>query len=416
MLLCLLFWPSFRIKGHRFSTFYLPPLLGLLLLLCFGLLKPEDYFGGLIQGGAMNPLEILALFFSMAFISTVLDEVGFFAFLADKMVQKAKGSQFALFLSLYALCSILTTFTSNDIVILTFTPFLLCFAKEAKIDPIPYLVCEFVAANTWSMLFIFGNPTNVYLASKFGLDFISYLSKMALPTVFASLASLSFMLLLFQKKLKGKIEVEQEKTRLGDPFLLISSLVILLGATVLMALSGFLNLPMWIFASIGAGLLLILALFRSLSLKTKPVLLLSSLKRLPFTLAPFLLSMFGIVMAFSSVGLSLDFGNWLNQFSPVWGYGLASFLSANVMNNLPMSVLFGDVLSLSNAPSQALFACIASSNLGAILTPLGALAGILWMGILKDHGVSFSFGKFCLYGVAISLPSLLASLAALMIG
>ena len=363
----------------------------------------------------MNPLEILALFFSMAFISTVLDEVGFFAFLADKMVQKAKGSQLALFLSLYALCSILTTFTSNDIVILTFTPFLLCFAKEAKIDPIPYLVCEFVAANTWSMLFIFGNPTNVYLASKFGLDFVSYLSKMALSTVFASLASLSFMLLFFQKKLKGKIEVEQEKTRLGDPFLLISSLVILLGATVLMALSGFLDLPMWIFASIGAGLLLILALFRSLSLKTKPVLLLSSLKRLPFTLAPFLLSMFGIVMAFSSVGLSLDFGNWLNQFSPVWGYGLASFLSANVMNNLPMSVLFGDVLSLSNAPSQALFACIASSNLGAILTPLGALAGILWMEILKDHGVPFSFGKFCLYGVAISLPSLLASLAALMI-
>lgn len=57
--------------------------------------------------------------------------------------------------------AILTIFTSNDIVILTFTPFICYFSKNAKINPIPYLVAEF-AATTYSMMLIIGNPTNIY--------------------------------------------------------------------------------------------------------------------------------------------------------------------------------------------------------------------------------------------------------------
>ena len=70
--------------------------------------------------------------------------------------------------------AILTIFTSNDIVILTFTPFICYFSKNAKINPIPYLVAEFAAANTYSMMLIIGNPTNIYLATSASIDFISY--------------------------------------------------------------------------------------------------------------------------------------------------------------------------------------------------------------------------------------------------
>ena len=38
-------------------------------------------------------------------------------------------------------------------------------AKNASINPIPYLAAEFVAANTWSMALIIGNPTNIYLVT-----------------------------------------------------------------------------------------------------------------------------------------------------------------------------------------------------------------------------------------------------------
>ena len=142
----------------------------------------------------------------MTALSVFLDEMGFFKYLATLATKKAKANQFSLFLTLYLLVSVLTVFTSNDIVILTFTPFICYFAKNTKINPVPYLVAEFAAANTWSMMLIIGNPTNVYIASAAGIDFISYLAVMALPTVVAGLCSLGVLYLLFRKSLKKPLE------------------------------------------------------------------------------------------------------------------------------------------------------------------------------------------------------------------
>lgn len=77
----------------------------------------------------------------------------------------------------------MTVFTSNDVIILTFTPPICIFAKKAKISPLPFLFGEFIAANTWSMALIVGNPTIVYLAQSAGITFVEYVSVMALPTL-----------------------------------------------------------------------------------------------------------------------------------------------------------------------------------------------------------------------------------------
>ena len=415
MLLLLIFLPKIQIGKVSLSTFYWPPLLALIILLAIGDLPLDQYLSGLTSSSGMNPLEILALFFSMTFISSILDEVGFFSYLANQMVKKAGGSQRILFLSLYGICALLTMFTSNDIVIITFTPFIIFFARDTHIDPIPFLIGEFVAANTWSSLFIFGNPTNVYLSSYFGLDFVKYLSYMWLPTLVAGLVSLGIMFLLFNKKLSKKMEMEYHEIHIKSHFILVVSLILLGLTTILMAISSYLNLSMWIFASAAALILIFTLLIYYLLKREKPVVFLDGLKRLPFTLAPFLLSMFGIVMALSIDGVSEKFASFLNTFNTTWSYGIASFFISNLMNNIPMSVFFGDLLQYLPAgiPSKSLYSTILSSNLGAILTPLGALAGVMWMRILKEHGVSFSFGKFCLYGAVISIPSFLLSCSSL---
>ena len=118
--------------------------------------------------------KILVLFISMTLLSIFLDELGFFRFLASVALKRAGKNQFKLFFLLYATVSVLTVFTSNDIIILSFTPFVCYFAKNARINPLPYLAAEFVAANTWSMALIIGNPTNIYLVTAAGGDFSSY--------------------------------------------------------------------------------------------------------------------------------------------------------------------------------------------------------------------------------------------------
>src|SRR5574344_1745324 len=110
MLICLLFFPTIKIKGISFQTFWLPPLISSLILLISSLV-PFDYFSSfLVSSKSINPLEILGLFLSMSFISLVLDEAGFFSYLASKVIKKAGKSQIKVFIFIYLLTSLLTIF------------------------------------------------------------------------------------------------------------------------------------------------------------------------------------------------------------------------------------------------------------------------------------------------------------------
>ena len=74
-----------------------------------------------------------------------------------------------------------------------------------------------------------------------------------------------------------------------------------------------------------------------------------------------------------------------------------------------MSVLFSRITN--DLPS--VYATIVGSNIGAFLTPIGALAGIMWSGLLKNHNAKFGYLDFVKYGAAISLPTLAVCLAVL---
>jgi arsenical pump membrane protein len=370
-------------------------------------------FGDADRQSAINPLQILVLFISMTFLSIVLDEAGFFAFLASKAVRLAKGSQFLLFSILYALTSFLTIFTSNDIIILTFTPFLVFFSKAAKVNPMPYLVGEFVAANTWSLLFLIGNPTNIYLGASFSLTFTSYFLAMWPSTVMAGIVSYFIMILLFIKALREPISLSFQEAPIKDKFLLFSSLSCLSICIVLLVISSFLDLPMWLIAGSSALVLLLLAGVYALVHKDRAAYLGHSLARLPYTIIPFILSMFALVMALKQNGLTLQIATLLSGADEVWGYGFSSLLVCNLINNIPMSVLYTEVIRDGGASLRAVYASIIGSNIGAFLSPVGALAGVMWMSILKRYDIRFTFFDFMKYGALIALPSMAAALAGL---
>ncbi len=399
--------PNINIKGHSFSTFYIAPLIGLILLLSIGLLPVDDYIGNLLNDTSVNPLQILVIFFSMALLSTALDETGFFKYLASVLALKAKHSQMALFLILYGLISVLTVFTSNDIIVITFTPFIVFFCKRSKVNPLPYLIGEFVAANTWSTFLIVGNPTNIYLAGYFGVDFFDYMAHMALPTLFCGLTALGLLVLVFRRKLALPLSGEGEIDPIKDEPMFIASAVLLGASIILLSVSSYIDLPMWEIALGAAVLMLIFLSIYSMTAKKARPLYLSCLKRLPYGLAPFLLSMAGIVLSLDLHG----FTGWLADFlsglgSPILSYGVAGYVFANVFNNIPMSILMGDVLSkVASLPLEALYADILASNVAAFFSPLGALAGVMFMGLLRNSGVKYSFGDFLKYGAIVGIPT-----------
>lgn len=403
---------------YRIRIFYwTAPVIGALALIISGLLPLKTVWSGLTSSGSINPLKILVLFISMTTLSIFLDEAGLFAYLAGVALKSARTSQTKLFLILFALVSVLTVFTSNDIIILTFTPFICYFSKNAKIDPVPYLFGEFVAANTWSMMLIIGNPTNIYLALAANIGFGEYTAHMALPTVFAGLAALGMLLLIFRKQLAQPINADNETPKMRDKGMVIIGVIHLAICTVLLVVSSYVGLEMWyITLGFAVSLFICINVYKRVRSVRQPILR-HTLARAPWELIPFVLSMFLIVLSLEEYNVTALICNFMGESFPIWKYGAASFLSANIMNNIPMAVAFSSITShLSEAALMpASYASIVGSNLGAYFTPLGALAGIMWAGILKKMGIPFSYKKYISYGIRISIPVLIAALAGLTI-
>lgn len=410
--------PSINIGKYHIRIFYwTAPVLGSIALLLFRLLPLPVMWEGLTSSGSINPLKILTLFISMTTLSIYLDEVGFFSYIAGISLKFAKTSQLRLFCVLFLLVSVLTVFTSNDIIILTFTPFICYFSKKAEIDPMPYLFGEFVAANTWSMMLIIGNPTNIYLATANGIGFGAYTAHMLLPTLFAGITAFLLLLMIFRKPLSQPISIKEEKPAIRDKGLVIIGLLHLAFCTILLILSSYIGLEMWyITLGFAVSLFLCVTIYKKKK-GVKEHVLLHTIMRAPWELIPFVLSMFLLVLTLDRYQVTTIVSDFFGTDHLVWKYGIASFLSANVMNNIPMSVAFSSIVSHLPEANRlsAAYASIIGSNIGAYFTPLGALAGIMWSGILNKMGIPFSFRKYISYGIRISIPVLIATLLGLLI-
>lgn len=414
--LSILLFPHIKIKHLKLDTYWLIALLGAIILVATTLCPIDQIVSSWTSKTAVNPLKILVLFFSMTVLSIYLDELGLFRYLASVAVNKAKSHQYVLFFVLYFLVAILTIFTSNDIVILTFTPFVCFFCKHAKISPLPYLIAEFTAANTWSMMFIIGNPTNIYLATSAGITFIGYLKIMLVPTIAAGLVELLIIYLLFRKKLKEPIyNDELVEVHIDSKADLVIGGVHLLVCLVFLIISPYIHIEMWLVAVICAASLLVCSFIMRLIRKKEWIYLEDCFIRLPYQLIPFILSMSVVVIALNYQGIALQIGDFLNQGSIIFNYGVSSFLLSNVINNIPMSILFSNIpTALTNGSYlKATYASIIGSNIGAFLTPIGALAGIMFSNLLNKYDMKFTFLDFIKYGSIISLPVLATSLLTL---
>ena len=407
--LSILFFPKIKIGKFSISTYWLIALTGAIILLATGLAPIKEVWSELTSNTTINPIKIIILFFSMTCLSIFLDEVGLFKFLANFAAKKAKNNQFALFTIFYLLTAALTIFTSNDIVILTFTPFICFFCKNSKINPIPYLVAEFSAANTWSLMLIIGNPTNIYLATSANIGFFDYFKIMALPTLCAGLIEYAVLLLVFFRKLKTPLQIVDEEVHIENKVALFVGLGHLLTCLVFLIISSYIHVEMWLISLICASSLLIFTLVMCLVTKKNWTYLTGSLKKLPYPLIPFFLSMFVVVVAINYQGISEKLAELLSHTNTIWTYGFSSFFVSNLINNIPMSILYSNMCN----NNMAVYASIVGSNIGAFLTPTGALAGIMFTNLVNEHQTKYSFLDFIKYGAVISLPIIAVALLTL---
>lgn len=105
MILTILFFPSIQIKKLKISTYWVIPLISAIALVVLKQINIKELIDITFHSSNMNPFKILLLFLSMTLLSIFLDEVGFFRYLAFRLLKNATQNQIQLFIILYIVVS-----------------------------------------------------------------------------------------------------------------------------------------------------------------------------------------------------------------------------------------------------------------------------------------------------------------------
>ncbi|HQO10180.1 MAG TPA: ArsB/NhaD family transporter [Clostridiales bacterium] len=383
-------------------------IISIMLLIILQLIDFETIRLGLEGDGRLRPWEIIVIFFTVAYVSVSLDITGIFDFLAYRIVLLSKGNGLTLFVFFYLFSSILTVFTSNDIVILTLTPIIFYLGKHAHLNVVPLLFAEFFGANTLSMFLYIGNPTNIIIGNSIGLGFLEYTQVMWLPSLVAAAANLIFLYLFFKKditaKFGQKLESAYEVTSWNDASISSVLTLIMLG---ILAFSQHIGLEIWEVTTAFAAVFIIKDLIFRLGSFQKTV------KKMPWQILPFILAFFILVANLKIIEAVDSLAAYLSDISgglgsSIFFNGTIGFLLVNIINNQPATILYSNILVSDQfiAPDAsfygAAYAVIAASNLGANLTLIGALAGLMWKRILKKKKLNISYWYFLKIGLIIT--------------
>ncbi|MBO4251568.1 MAG: hypothetical protein J5911_02785 [Clostridia bacterium] len=414
MIISVLFKPYLSFGKAKVGLYVIICVAGAACELIFGELSFSQALAGISADSSVNPLKILALFLSMTLISVCLGDSGFFHLVAKKAFTLSKGKNLSLFFILYAVVSALTVFTSNDIVILTFTPIICIFCKKSGVSPVPFLIGEFVAANTWSMALIVGNPTNVYLAQSAGVSFADYFKVMALPALAAGVTAFIVLFALFGKTLSKKSAAKVPdgaalaSARVNLPCM-VAALIALIGVIIALALANLIGVEMWLITVIFASALLLFNIVYGVARGEGLVRAASGIKKTPWELVPFILSMFVIVLSLEKSGITESIAAALVKSDKTDGaaFGFLSAGLSNLLNNIPTSVITEKIIAGKSL--AATYGAVIGTNIGAFITPVGALAGIMWTKILSGYGIKLPFRKFFVFGVTVAIPTLFAA-------
>ena len=396
MTLSFFLFPKIKM-GKKFSidTYWVVTLSGALLILLINYSIAGDILSLFIENNSTNPFKIIVLFLSLTFISKFLDNVGLFNYLATRASRIGKGNQLIIFTAFYFLISLLTILTNNDIIIIV-TPIMIYFAKAAKVKPLPYLIMVCFVLNTLSTTFLTTNVSNLYLASFFGITYFDYFLKLTPVSLILMVVLYLLLIIIFYKDLKVKIEVEVEKEAIKNKFLLVIGLFSLSATTILLIVSNLINIEMYLITLLFALFDLIIAISYCFIKKEDKGYFIKPIKTLPYEFIPFLVSMFVIISSLNQTPLLKDIGALINSIESTeletLTYGLTSALSANLVNNVPMALLYGNILNSGSLTSlNNVYSVILASNLCALITPCGALSSLMFMRICKENRVEITY-------------------------
>jgi Na+/H+ antiporter NhaD/arsenite permease-like protein len=183
-------------------------------------------------------------------MAITLDVTGILQAAAFWVSNKGGNNGRKLYFYFYLLLTLISMVVGNDPIILSGTAFLVYYTAATNLEPVAWLISEFAAANTASMVLFVGNPTNVVICEGFRINNAAFTAYTILPFLACSIscyAALSFQFRASKhvpRRLNviGKLNVREV---LRDPVSAIFGGVLLLTCLVLVIALSFIHVDVW---------------------------------------------------------------------------------------------------------------------------------------------------------------------------
>lgn len=380
--------------------------LGAALLLLLRLISVPRAVSAVRKG-----MDVYLFLTGMMLLAELARREGVFDWLATLAVKMARGSRSRLFVLVYSVGILVTTFLSNDATAVVLTPAVYAAVKKARAEALPYLfACAFIA-NAASFVLPISNPANLVVYGKQMPALLPWLKLFILPSILSIGATFLVLRFVSRRDLQGEMETVADSAKLSAggrraAWGILFTGIILVGAS---AFGRDLGLPTCL-AAVGAVLL---------ATRFDRSELTGTVREISWSVLPLVAGLFVLVEALDGAGALEDAGRGLRALiaMPYITGALAGAFSvgfvSNVMNNLPSGLLTGGAVRAVHVPGYIHHALLLGVDLGPNLSVTGSLATILWLIALRREGEHVSAWRFFKVGVLVMPPALLLATLAL---
>ena len=373
-------------------------LLGGSLLILFGIMSPSEALSYINW-------ETLGLLAGMFLLVSILQEAGFFSWLAMKALKKFNYHPVSLSVILIIFAAVMSMFMDSITVMLFLSALTLQLCRLLKLDPVPLVIAEVCAANTGGAATLVGDPPNVILGTTLGFNFGDFVTHTGPISAIASLLLLGMFYFTNRKALMNAHSLLTEKTITeieglhNEPLhahLTQVGLIGFLSAVILLVIhhplseTTGININAAMAAMIPAGFAL-LAMRNDERRKT--VLKVDGESILFFAGLFLLIGGLEKIKLFESLADGLASLTASNQNGLVmvlhWVPGLASGIVDNVPLALAMSYVLKDLSHIPGMPALGLmvWSLALGIDIGGNLTPIGASANVVAYSFMeRNHG------------------------------
>ncbi|MGG1396719.1 arsenic transporter [Bacillus salipaludis] len=409
----------------------IPATIGAILVLLSGSVTLSDLgiITETISGAAITIMATIVM-------AIVLESFGFFHWVAEKLAAKAKGSGIRLFWYVNLLCFLMTLFFNNDGSILITTPILVMLLNNMGLknhQKIPYLLSGGLIATASSAPIGVSNIVNLIALKIVDMSLYMHTAMMFVPATLGLLFLVGLLFIRFYKILPKTVPTKVSglslpsyhplkpgplyKTEKQRSRFMRNVLLFVFAVRVSLFVASYLSIPVSVMAVFGS---LVLLAWRWMYLKVPPT---DMLKKTPWYIIIFAFSMYVIIYGLHNIGLT----EWLIGFmrpivsgsllhaSVVMGV-LLSVLS-NIFNNHP--ALMVGTLTLTNMGLDTLtlkvsyLANVIGSDMGSLLLPMGTLATLMWMHIVRKGKVRITWWEYVKITGVVIPPAVIFTLVVL---